>query len=213
MRTCNVWNAAWFGNMTLTNTNWLERLVETARKLSGRLQNRLLAIYRTHVLGRLRLLSTVVTTHFTESLCHYPPLRLFSWAQREPLPHWYDFVSMVSATISLSVKHSWTSENICMLGPPSSSSLWRWRSLGCPPAEVTYRRAVGHRHGNNHFPSLGNTQWSRCCCWKLGNIFCCIFLIYYTVNKDFLFLVTLMTALLYSICCLNLHLMGNKDTE
>lgn len=34
MRTCNVWNAAGFGNMTLTNTNWLERLVETARKLS-----------------------------------------------------------------------------------------------------------------------------------------------------------------------------------
>lgn len=121
MRTCNVWNVAWFGNMTLTNTNWLERLVETARKLSGRLQDRLLAIYRTHVLGRLRLLSTVVTTHFTESLCHYPPLPVFSWAQREPLPHWYNFVSMVSSTISLSVKHSWTSENICMLGPPSSS--------------------------------------------------------------------------------------------
>lgn len=44
--------AAWFGNRTLKNKNWLGLLVKTPSKLSGRLQDGFLAIYNKHVLGK-----------------------------------------------------------------------------------------------------------------------------------------------------------------
>lgn len=108
-----------FGNMTLKNTNWLEHLVETARKLSGRLQDRLLAIYKKHVPRKAQSVMNCCNHSLHRefvplssiTLVFLSPVRATSAHTDTTLCRW------LAPRSACSVKHSWTSENICMLGP------------------------------------------------------------------------------------------------